>query len=897
MYDDRVKAWLARYALLLAVIVVAGPTTRATGADSAPAPTVVRATLPNGLRVIVVRNSLAPVVTTQLNYLVGSNETPDGFPGTAHAEEHMMFRGSPGLSAAQLAYVSAAMGGQFDANTQQTVTQYVFSVPAEDLDVALRIEAIRMRGADNADAAWRQERGAIEQEVAQDLSNPQYLLYTRLLAALFAGTPYARDALGTRPSFQATTGAMLKKFHDTWYAPNNAVLVVVGDVAPDATLARIRGMFGGIPAKTLPARRGVTLRPVAPQTITLDTDLSYGLAVVAFRMPGFRDGDYAATRVLTDALSNPRGVLQQLVVEGKALDAGFSFNPLPAAGLGFGAAAFPQGQTSDETLAALRAALRTTISAGVDADLVEAAKRRAVTRAELEKNSIPGLAEAWSRAVAIQGAPSPDDEIAAIRRVSVDDVNRVARRYLDLDHAVTAILTPKPSGKPVTSSRFGGKESFTTPNTKPVALPAWAASAVKRLAVPQSTVRPIVTMLPNGVRLIVQPESVSKTVTILGRVKNAPSLEVPPGQEGVEEILDGLFAFGTESLDRVAFQRAADEIGADVSAGADFALETLGEHFERGVQLLADNELHPALPAAAFAVLQKQVAAQVAGRLQSADYQAQRALQRALVPPGDPTLREASVASVSALTVADVRAYYRRVFRPDLATIVVIGNVKPDEARAVVEKYFGAWTAEGPSPPTELPSIALNRSTVVHVPNTARVQVDVTLAETLGLDRFAPDYYALELGNHVLGGGFYATRLYRDLRQNAGLVYFVDAALHMSPTRGLYVVSYGAEASNVSRARGIVLQELRTMQSSVVPDDELRQAKATLLRRILLAESSVEDIARGLAARATERLPLDEPTRAGQRYLALTGEGVRAAFAKWIRPDDLVQVTEGPAPR
>jgi zinc protease len=129
---------------------------------------ITRATLKNGLRVVIVRNALAPVVTTEINYLVGSNEAPDGFPGMAHALEHMMFRGSPGLSAAQTSTLIAAMGGSFNAATQQVVTQYFFTVPATDLETALHIEAIRMRDLLATDALWKQERGAIEQEVAQD---------------------------------------------------------------------------------------------------------------------------------------------------------------------------------------------------------------------------------------------------------------------------------------------------------------------------------------------------------------------------------------------------------------------------------------------------------------------------------------------------------------------------------------------------------------------------------------------------------------------------------------------------------------------------------------------------------------------------------------------------------
>jgi zinc protease len=150
---------------------------------------VFRSTLPNGLSVIIVRNPLAPVVTTVVNYKVGSDECPADFPGMAHATEHMMFRGSPGLSADQLADITAGLGGDFDADTQQAVTQYFFTAPAEDLEVALRLEAIRMRGMLSTEALWEKERGAIEQEVAQDLSNPEYIFEMKLMQAMFKGTP------------------------------------------------------------------------------------------------------------------------------------------------------------------------------------------------------------------------------------------------------------------------------------------------------------------------------------------------------------------------------------------------------------------------------------------------------------------------------------------------------------------------------------------------------------------------------------------------------------------------------------------------------------------------------------------------------------------------------------
>src|ERR1700722_18568298 len=133
--------WIASWVPVVALIAVAIVPARAM---SQPAP-VLRATLPNGLRVVVVRNSLAPVVATSINYLAGSDETPAGFPGTAHAMEHMMFRGSPGLTAEQLADIGSILGGDFNANTREDLTQYLFTVPAEDLDIALDTGGLRMR--------------------------------------------------------------------------------------------------------------------------------------------------------------------------------------------------------------------------------------------------------------------------------------------------------------------------------------------------------------------------------------------------------------------------------------------------------------------------------------------------------------------------------------------------------------------------------------------------------------------------------------------------------------------------------------------------------------------------------------------------------------------------------
>ena len=858
---------------------------------------VLRATLSNGLQVIIVRNPLAPVVTTMINYRVGADECSSEFPGTAHATEHMMFRGSPGLSADQLAGITAALGGDDNANTQHAITQYFFTMPAEYLDVALRIEATRMRDLLADEKLWEKERGAVEQEVAQDLSNPEYVFYIQLMAAMFKGSPYEHVGLGTRPSFDKTTDADLRKFHHTWYVPNNAILIIVGDVQPEPALEQVEKIFGGIPATQLPARPEYNFQTVKPDTIELDTDLPYGLTAITFRLPGSDNPDFAAAQILTDVLSSQRGQLYGLVPQGKALLAEFDYWTFPKSGLGCAFAGFPAGADSTNLLEQVRNILAAEITNGVTADLVEAAKRREIASAELQKNSIEGLASAWSQALAVEGRNSPDDDINALRRVTVADVNRAAKKYLDFDHAISAILTPQPSGKPISSKSFGGKESFASSKNTNVKLPSWAEKVTEQLPIPASTLNPFVTNLSNGIKLVVQPESVSDTVSVYGRVKNNPKVEMAVGKDGVDQALDQLFSYGTKSLDRLAFQKALDDIGAIESAGADFSLQVLTDQFERGVQLLADNELSPALPEKDFKIIQPQLAASVAGELQSPDHIAGHALTAALFPKGDPAQRETTPDSVKSLTIQDVWDYYHHVFRPDMTTIVVIGNVTPGKAVAVISKYFGDWKAEGPKPNTLFPPAPTNSVSVTHVPDSSRVQDKVTLAETLTLTRTNADYYALQLGNHVLGGNSLATRLYQDLRVKSGLVYFVFPILNVGLTRGVYQVEYGCDPPNVAKARAIVLTNLKNMQTKKVGTRELNQARLTLLRDIPLAESSVDYIAHGWLSRSILDLPLDEPVRAARIYVKLARGDVRAAFAKWLRPDDLVEVTQGPAPQ
>lgn len=870
---------------------------RAPFASAAPGD-VARAMLPNGLQVVAVRDTLAPVVTTVVVYKVGADEDPPGLPGMAHAQEHMMFRGSPGLSAAQLGEISAAMGGDSNAFTESTDTQYYYTVPMENLDIALQIEATRMRDVLDAADGWAQERGAIEQEVSRDRSDPQYLVTAAVRAAMLRGTPYAGDGLGTRESFDAMTAAQLKAFYDAWYSPDDAVVVAAGDLDPAKTIALMERRFGSIPNRTHPQMPAVLMPPPVGSTLTVQGDQTHPSIFVAYRMPGYVSSDYAAGVVLADVLSDQRSDLHWFP-SNWAEGIGFWNETFPSAGIAFAVADIPAGGDAARMVKVLENNVDDYVIDGFPRADVEAAKRRAVVQLEAARGSVRGLALAWAQAVAVEGRGSPDDDVAAINKVTVDDVNRVAALYLKSADAVIGTLLPAAAGSAsATSGGAAANESVAVPISRTApALPSWALPATK-VALPLTSLSPVDEILPNGLRLIVVPETASDTVIVRGSVAGEPSLETPLGQEGVSSVLDEIFNEGPADVIDEDWVAELDDTGADVSAGRDFSLLSLASDFDRTVRLLADNELRPNITPTFFSKRRSAIATFVADQLASPDGRTAQALDSSLFPSGDPLLRLPTKDTIDGVTFANVDEYYKRAFRPDLTTIVVVGNVTASAARDVIEKYFNGWRSEGPKPPLALPRVPLNAPHSSVVPAEGHLQDDVILAEIVGVNRSDPDYYALQVANHVLAGGDQATWLYRDVRQEAGLVYSIDSALAADNAgRSIFSVEYGCDPANVGRAKDIVLRDLRQLQGMSIGPDDIRRAKLLLLRHVPLNEQSEELIAATLLARAQAGLPLDEPMRAARRYLQITAPQVRAAFAKWIRPDGFVQVVEGPPPQ
>lgn len=852
---------------------------------------VTETTLSNGMRVILLPNALAPVATVVTDYGVGSDE--DTIPGIAHATEHMMFRGTGDISATQFADIADRMGADYNARTSNEATYYYFKIPSVYVGVALRLEADRMTGAAMRENDWESERKPIEQEVRAWQSNPGYAI-TLKMDELFYGekNPIAALPVGTIEGFNAMRGADIAHFYHAWYHPNNATVIVSGDIDPSQVLAEIHRVFDGIPSVPLPPRPAFALAPLAAATLRDSVDFPIGLCGLLYRAPGARDPDHGASLVVQQVLNNGRGELADLSATGKLLLAFDLGSALPDSGAAFVVGGVPATGSVDGAADLLTGALARYRTAGLPHDLIASAKLKLLSDQAFEEASISGIAFDWTEAME-QRLSSPNADMQNIAALSDADVDRVFDTYYSPEHQITALLQPVSSRTIPKVDASGVEENVRYTPSASEPLPEWATPMLGlRPQVPQVSKNETVFRLSNGLTVVTVPESVAPSVVVKGEVDTDPLYYEPLGLEGVARLTDELMRWGTTGYDRKAYEAEADAIAAGIDLGSRFGVSVTSEHFERAMQLLADGMLHPALPTAGFAVSKmKELQLLSAGeRLPAA--QAAVAQDEALYAPGDPRRRRPTAGSVTAISLADVRRWYASAFRPDQTTISIVGDVSPSRARSIVERYFGDWKAFGKRPSlgrtSAQPRVSAPRTITIKSPSLTQSQV--TLKEVLPMRLADPDYAALLLANTILSGEQTGSLLFKELRVRDGYVYSVDSKFYIDEDDATFSISYACDPKDVDRAQAAAVAILRRLQSVPLDGVELERAKAMLVARRILPLGSYNGIAGDVLTRTRDGETPAQSDAFWRKVLAVTPAQLQAAARRKLRPDAFVRV-------
>lgn len=889
-------------ALVLALLPAGGGAQTTVPASPAALPTTAarftERTLPNGLRIVVVEDHAAAVIQSAMWYRFGSLDEVPGKTGLAHALEHMMFRGTKDLSGGALDDIGARLGAVVNANTSDDYTHFYFVMPADQLDLALHIEADRMRGLLLRQSDWNLERGAVLSEIDNDNSQPVGKLIRDVRSAAYRGSPFALTALGVRADVAKATAQDLRRYYDQWYAPNNATLVVTGDVHPEDVFATAERWFGPIARRDVPAHRSLPA-PDAGSTPTVNqtADYPYTVLDLAYRIPGDLDADGPAAQLVDDIMTRERSTFYKALVESK-LTLGYNAFADTAlhAGIFHVLLFVTPGRKPEDVRKAYEATLAQMRDGGVDPALLEAAKITSARQAVYARDAISGLGDRYGYATGIEGHdPAQDD--ARFAAIDAAAINRAVQTYFSAPSAV-GILTPRGATAKAGGGSGGGASSGVSDNfsqrppSGPIVMAPWARAALARPVTIASRVKPVVYKLTNGLRLYVQPIHENPTVFVNGSVELSPAFD-PPGKTGAGSLTANLLAYGSSRYDFDAQRRTADELGAELSFGANFGAHGLASDMDKLLDVLADAEQAPQFPQRFVDLLKAQTRSAIAQRNANPDARAEIAYNKATHLPNDPSIRQETVASIDAIARADVMAYHRRYFRPDRTTIVVAGDVEPESVRASIERAFGSWRNEGPRPEVHLPPLAPAHRQVIAIP-AQRDAVSARLGQP-AIARTNPDFYAFNLVNQVLGGGgTFDTRLMHEIRVQRGLVYGVSSALLVTRERGLFQIDLSAAPRNVGPAVAAAKSEVRRVTQSAISAAEWNRARTKLLAGTIVSEESSATIVARCENIAQNRLPVDYYATVGQRYGKVTpAEGLRVA-RRYLHPNDFVEVYEGP---
>jgi zinc protease len=420
---------------------------------------IVVSTLPNGLTVVVKPDHRAPTAVHMLWVRVGSMDEVDGYSGIAHILEHMMFKGTPEVPAGEFSRKVAALGGRENAFTNRDYTGFFQQIPAHQLHAVMALEADRFAHNEWNDTEFLHELEVVKEERRMRTDDqPRSQLYEQLQAAQWLASPYRRPIIGWMSDLDAMQPQDARNFYHAWYAPNNAVLVVVGDVDPADVQAQAQKLYGQLPAQVLPPRRPqVEPEQKGERHVSLKAPAEQAYVMMSWKVPGLKNfDDQASTKeamaltVLSAVLDGYDGArLDKNLTQGPhqvALQAGSDYDLMGRGPQVFMLEGVPKKGVSMETLQAkMKAEIEHIANHGVSEHELKLVKAQWVAQAVFKRDSLFNQAQEigtfWSEGLPLD---TSDRMIDPLLRVTSQEVQAVAKKYFTNEHLSTAYLWPEP---------------------------------------------------------------------------------------------------------------------------------------------------------------------------------------------------------------------------------------------------------------------------------------------------------------------------------------------------------------------------------------------------------------------------------------------------------------------
>jgi zinc protease len=888
------------------------PPTAPARTDQVPPIVYKERTLANGLKVFTSLDRTTPNVTVQVWYGVGSKDDPVGRSGFAHLFEHMMFKATRDFPAESMDRFTEDVGGMNNASTYDDFTNYYEVIPANHLERLIWVEGERMGSLVVDQANFKSERDVVKEELRQRvLANPYGRLFSLYLPqASYKVHPYKRPGIGSIEELDAATIDDVRAFHNAYYRPQNAALIVVGNFDEAQLAAWVDKYLGPLKNPAAPLQRVTAVEPArtGPGVFTgYGPNVPLPAVAVTWLGPKAADPDAPALKVLDAILSSGKSsrLYDSLVYDQQISAQIFSNADLPQQpGMFAVGSIMASGHTVDEGEKALLAQVKRLRDAPPSAAELSEAKNELVAGKLRERETIDGRAFAIGYALRTEGDPAQaNTEISDLQKVSAADIQRVAAKYLADNRRMTIRYlaeSDRPKGAPapeetapkVASVKYDGPVSELVPEAQRAAPPP--------LGTPVSPVlpRPAEKTLANGLRVIVAKSSDLPLVTADLTIK-AGAWADPDGLAGTAGMTAGMLTEGTKTRSAPQIAQATEALGATLESGggqesSSVTLNVMPGKLPQAMAIMADVARNPAF---AKEELERQRAQSLDGL--SVSYQQPGSLAAFAASPvlfaGTPFGHVAggTPTSLARIQTPDLAKVHQAYYRPDNAVLVLTGDITPEQGFALAEKAFGDWKKPAtatPPQPVIMPKAA-PRAIVIDLPGTG--QAAVTLAKA-AIARDAVDYYPGIVANTVLGGG-YSARLNEEIRIKRGLSYGAGSALTARRSTGVFRASAQTKNESAPQVLDLINAELARLAAEPAGAEELKARKSTLVGAYGRELATTEGLADTLGNLALYGVPLSEMNAYTGKVEAVTADQVQAFAKAHLDPAQVSIIVAGDA--
>jgi zinc protease len=876
-------------------------------------------TLPNGLRVIVHTDRKAPIVAVNIWYHVGSKDEPAGRSGFAHLFEHLMFNGSenhPGEFFEPFELVGAT---DQNGTTNQDRTNYFQNVPTTALDMALWMESDRMGHLLGAidQATLDEQRGVVQNEKRQGENQPYGQVWELLGKALYPkGHPYNHSVIGSMADLNAASLDDVKNWFRTWYGPNNAVLVLAGDIDLATAKEKASKYFGHIPATPTMAQPKVDVSPLATDSRSAVNDKVPQARI--FRVWNVAQAgtvDIDRLQLLAQVLGGSRAsrLDQRLFFRDKLVDnvsASADYSQLSSNF--YITATVKQGVDPATVEAAIDEELKALLRDGPTQ--IELDQARAVTKAGFIRGverigGFGGKADVLAECTVYTGNPGCfRDSLKTINGATVANLKAVGNTWLGAGKGSHTLVVTPGERKPLP------EDAAVTPAA--LTLPAVDAKyKTKASTVDRSAGVPVTAQFPELKFPSLQRATLKNgTQLILAERKGVPVVQMSylfgggfvadqGGKLGTSGFAMGMLDEGAGDYDAIAFGNRAESLGANLSAGASLdgasaGLSALKQNLDPSVALFADMLRRPRFEQTEVDRVKANWIAGIAQEKARPNGAAMRVLPPLLYGAGHPYAIPFSgtgtEASIGSLTRDDLRAYHGRWVRPDNATLLVVGDTTMKEIVPVLEKHFGDWKGEGDARSNAaIPEVAVPRKPRLYlIDQPGAVQANIYVGQLVPSTRDA-GAVKFDIANSVLGGEF-SSRLNMNLREDKHWAYgsysSTSGAMGQRPWMAFAAVQIDKTAESLKELQ----REIGEYASGKAPPkpEEVAKIQSTEIRGLPGSYETAGAVLGTLGGIVRYGRPDDYVFQRKAEIEGLTVDQVKAA-AGTIDPDALTWVVVG----